>query len=127
MIGDQLIFRRYSRPIFLPSNAAATMLQPKRPPCSGKPFRNSAAGNRLPPGFCNSCRRSTPLPQSTSTPCCASATSTWPGTGEVNYRNVFRAIYDLGDRFQGTAALEYSPLVPLEQNLADMRKLANFT
>ena len=50
-----------------------------------------------------------------------------PGTGEVNYRNVFRAIYDLGDRFQGTAALEYSPLVPLEQNLADMRKLANFT
>ena len=50
-----------------------------------------------------------------------------PGTGEVNYRNVFRAVYDLGDRFKGTAALEYSPLVPLEQNLADMRKLANFT
>jgi|SRR5205814_2770925 len=49
-----------------------------------------------------------------------------PGTGEVNYRNVFRAIYDLGERFEGTAALEYGPLVPLEQNLADMRKLADF-
>lgn len=49
-----------------------------------------------------------------------------PGTGEINYRNVFRAIYDLGERYEGTAALEYSPLVPLEQNLADMRKLANF-
>jgi hydroxypyruvate isomerase len=49
-----------------------------------------------------------------------------PGTGEINYRNVFRAIYDLGDRYQGTAALEYSPLVSLEQNLADMRKLADF-
>ncbi len=49
-----------------------------------------------------------------------------PGTGEINYRNVFKAIYDLGDRFQGSAALEYSPLAPLEQDLADMRKLANF-
>ena len=39
---------------------------------------------------------------------------------------VFRAIYDLGARFEGTAALEYGPLVPLEQNLADMRKLADF-
>jgi hydroxypyruvate isomerase len=49
-----------------------------------------------------------------------------PGTGEINYRNVFKAIYDLGDRFQGSVALEYGPLAPLEENLAAMRKLANF-
>ncbi len=49
-----------------------------------------------------------------------------PGTGEINYRNVFKAIYELGDRFQGSAALEYSPLAPLEENLAAMRKMANF-
>ncbi len=49
-----------------------------------------------------------------------------PGTGEINYRNVFKAIYELGDRFQGSAALEYGPLAPLEKNLADMRELANF-
>jgi hydroxypyruvate isomerase len=46
-----------------------------------------------------------------------------PGTGEINYRNVFKAIYDLGERYQGYAALEYSPLVPLDENLAAMRKL----
>ncbi len=49
-----------------------------------------------------------------------------PGTGEINYRNVFKAIYELGDRLQGFAALEYGPLAPLEENLAAMRKLANF-
>jgi hydroxypyruvate isomerase len=49
-----------------------------------------------------------------------------PGTGEINYRNVFKAIYDLADRFRGAAALEYNPLVPLEANLEAMRKLANF-
>jgi hydroxypyruvate isomerase len=49
-----------------------------------------------------------------------------PGTGEINYRNVFKAIYDLGDRFQGSVALEYSPLAPLEQDMAAMRALANF-
>jgi hydroxypyruvate isomerase len=49
-----------------------------------------------------------------------------PGTGEINYRNVFKAIYDSGDRFQGSVALEYSPTVPLEQDLATMRALANF-
>lgn len=49
-----------------------------------------------------------------------------PGTGEINYRNVFKAIYELGDRFGGSCALEYSPLAPLEENLAAMRKLANF-
>lgn len=49
-----------------------------------------------------------------------------PGTGEINYRNVFKAIYDLGDRYQGYAALEYRPLAPLEENLAAMRKMTNF-
>ena len=49
-----------------------------------------------------------------------------PGTGEINYRNVFKAIYELGDRFQGSVALEYSPLAPLEQDMAVMRTLANF-
>jgi hydroxypyruvate isomerase len=49
-----------------------------------------------------------------------------PGTGEINYRNVFKAIYDLGDRFPGYVALEYGRVAPLEENLAAMRKLANF-
>jgi hydroxypyruvate isomerase len=50
-----------------------------------------------------------------------------PGTGEINYRNVFKAIYELGDRFQGSVALEYSPLAPLEEDLAAMRALSNFS
>lgn len=49
-----------------------------------------------------------------------------PGTGEINYRNVFQAIYELGDRFQGYVGLEYGRVAPLEENLAAMRKLANF-
>jgi hydroxypyruvate isomerase len=49
-----------------------------------------------------------------------------PGTGEINYRNVFRAIYEMGDRYKGSAALEYRPLAPLEQDLADMRKMTWF-
>jgi hydroxypyruvate isomerase len=50
-----------------------------------------------------------------------------PGTGEINYRNVFKAIYELDDRFQGSVALEYNPLAPLEDDLAAMRALANFS
>jgi hydroxypyruvate isomerase len=50
-----------------------------------------------------------------------------PGTGEINYRNVFKAIYELGDRYQGYVALEYGRVAPLEENLAAVRKLANFT
>ena len=49
-----------------------------------------------------------------------------PGTGEINYRNVFKAIYELGDRYQGYVALEYGHVAPLEQNLAEVRKLTNF-
>jgi hydroxypyruvate isomerase len=50
-----------------------------------------------------------------------------PGTGEINYRNVFKAIYELGDRFQGYVGLEYGRLAPLEENLAALRKLSNFS
>ena len=50
-----------------------------------------------------------------------------PGTGEINYRNVFKAIYELGDRYHGSAALEYGPLAPVEENLAAMRKMVNFS
>ena len=50
-----------------------------------------------------------------------------PGTGEINYRNVFKAIYELGERFQGSVALEYSPLAPLAEDLAAMRSLSNFS
>ena len=49
-----------------------------------------------------------------------------PGTGEINYRNVFKAIYDLGDRFQGFAGLEYGPTISTEENLKLLRKMANF-
>lgn len=50
-----------------------------------------------------------------------------PGSGEINYRNVFKAIYDLGDRFKGYAALEYSPTIPMEENLRLIREMANFS
>ena len=46
-----------------------------------------------------------------------------PGTGEINYRNVFKAIYDLGTVYSGYVALEYGSLTPLEENLTAMRKL----
>ena len=52
-----------------------------------------------------------------------------PGTGEINYRNVFRAIYELqGDgRFDGYAGLEYHPNVTLPQTMAEVRALATFS
>jgi len=50
-----------------------------------------------------------------------------PGSGEINYRNVFKTIYDLGDRFQGYAALEYNPTISTEDNLRMMRAMANFS
>jgi hydroxypyruvate isomerase len=49
-----------------------------------------------------------------------------PGTGEINYLNVFKAIFDMGDRYKGSAALEYAPLAPLEENLAAMRSMSIF-
>lgn len=50
-----------------------------------------------------------------------------PGTGEINYRNVFRAIYELQEdgRYEGFAGLEYHPSVPLPQTMAEVRTLAN--
>jgi len=47
-----------------------------------------------------------------------------PGTGEINYRNVFKAIYDLG--FPGFAALEYGPTIPVYEDMANMRKMTTF-
>ncbi len=51
-----------------------------------------------------------------------------PGTGEINYRNVLRAIYDLQEagRFDGYAGLEYHPSVTLPQTMAEVRELATF-
>jgi hydroxypyruvate isomerase len=49
-----------------------------------------------------------------------------PGTGEVNYRNVFKAIHELCGVSQASVGLEYRPLSPLEDNLIEMRKLATF-
>ncbi len=47
-----------------------------------------------------------------------------PGTGEINYRNVFKAIHELG--YQGFAALEYGPTIPVYEDMANMRKLTIF-
>ena len=51
-----------------------------------------------------------------------------PGTGEINYRNVFRAIFELQEdgKFDGYAGLEYHPSVTLPQTMAEVRLLANF-
>lgn len=47
-----------------------------------------------------------------------------PGSGEINYRNVFKAIHELG--FEGYAALEYSPTIPLYLDLLNERSLTIF-
>jgi hydroxypyruvate isomerase len=47
-----------------------------------------------------------------------------PGTGEVNYRNVFKAIHGLCGNFQASIGLEYTSLSPIENNLVEMRKMA---
>jgi hydroxypyruvate isomerase len=49
-----------------------------------------------------------------------------PGTGELNFRNVFRAIWDLRDRFDGHVTAEYHPLRPRLEDLFEVRELANF-
>jgi hydroxypyruvate isomerase len=48
-----------------------------------------------------------------------------PGTGEVNYRNVYKAIADLKE-YTGTAALEYGPTIPVLEDLANQRKMSMF-
>ena len=52
-----------------------------------------------------------------------------PGTGEINHRNVFRAIFELQEagKFDGYAGLEYHPSVTLPQTMAEVRQLANFS
>jgi len=49
-----------------------------------------------------------------------------PGTGEINYRNVFKAIYDLGDKYPGYVSLEYGAVAPIQENLPAMRQLTTF-
>lgn len=48
-----------------------------------------------------------------------------PGTGEINYRNVCKAILDTG--YSGFTALEYGPTVPLDEDMAAERKLTAFS
>jgi hydroxypyruvate isomerase len=52
-----------------------------------------------------------------------------PGTGEIHYRNVLRAIYELQQqgRYQGFAGLEYHPTVPLAETMRAVRRLADFS
>ena len=45
-----------------------------------------------------------------------------PGTGEIHYGNVFRAIRESG--YAGYCGMEYIPVKPAMQTLADVRKLA---
>lgn len=47
-----------------------------------------------------------------------------PGTGEINYRNVFRAINDLG--YDGYLTAEYQPTDASLRDLAHVRELASF-
>jgi hydroxypyruvate isomerase len=49
-----------------------------------------------------------------------------PGTGEINFRNVFRAIYDLGDRYQGYVTAEYEPTDYTFRDLEKIKELATF-
>ena len=51
-----------------------------------------------------------------------------PGTGEIDYRNVFRAIYELQNegRYDGFVSLEYHPSVSLLETMVEVRRLANF-
>ena len=48
-----------------------------------------------------------------------------PGTGEINFRNVFRAIYDLG--YQGFITAEYHPTDFTFRDLELVRDLATFS
>ena len=49
-----------------------------------------------------------------------------PGTGEINFRNVFRAIYELGDRYPGYVTAEYQPTDYTFRDLDRIRELATF-
>lgn len=45
-----------------------------------------------------------------------------PGTGEINFANVFRALYEVG--FEGYAGMEYIPRIDAMQTLADAKQMA---
>jgi hydroxypyruvate isomerase len=49
-----------------------------------------------------------------------------PGTGEINFRNVFQAIYELGDRYPGYVTAEYEPTGYTFRDLDLIRELATF-
>ena len=49
-----------------------------------------------------------------------------PGTGEINFRNVFKAIYDLGDRYTGYVTAEYHPTDNTLGDLKLTKQLATF-
>ncbi|MCC6862909.1 MAG: TIM barrel protein [Bryobacterales bacterium] len=49
-----------------------------------------------------------------------------PGTGEINFRNVFRAIYELGERYTGYVTAEYHPTDQSFRDLEHVKKLATF-
>jgi hydroxypyruvate isomerase len=49
-----------------------------------------------------------------------------PGTGEINYRNVFRAIYDLGQRYPGYVTAEYHPTDLSFRDLERVKRMASF-
>lgn len=49
-----------------------------------------------------------------------------PDTGEIHFRNVFRAIYDLGDRYSGHVTAEYHPTDLSFRDLKRVKELASF-
>jgi hydroxypyruvate isomerase len=49
-----------------------------------------------------------------------------PGTGEINFRNVFKAIYELGGRYTGYVTAEYHPTVQTFRDLEMIKQLATF-
>jgi hydroxypyruvate isomerase len=49
-----------------------------------------------------------------------------PGTGEINFRNVFKAIYELGDHYMGYVTAEYQPTDYSFRDLKLVAELATF-
>ncbi len=49
-----------------------------------------------------------------------------PGTGEINFRNIFRAIYELRDRYPGYVTAEYHPTDLSFRDLENVKRLASF-
>jgi len=49
-----------------------------------------------------------------------------PGTGEINFRKVFQAIYEMGDRYTGYVTAEYEPTDYTFRDLRLIKELATF-